>query len=536
MVAWFVYRRSVTYDMPPGEVHGPMESIPGTAGQSAALAFHQAGTPQPSTLSWVGGIPVVRLYGDAHAFGAAHGRLLAPLLPAVLRATVPSIERTVDEDGWTHRIRLGWRWRFVDDGYSEQDRRMIAGLARGAAASHVDVAYTDLVRAQALLDVGEPSARSGDAELHAIAHSLAIVAQQAQTPSRVWIGRVFALPGLDDGGTAEGPVVTIAHPDGRIAWAGVGWPGALGCVTGINAEGIAVIVNPARTGDVRTTRSARPVALLGRAVLEQAKTLDEAIKLIEGTPTLGSAVFVLVDGASGRFVQVERTPSKAILEKVPKSPAIGDVLTTNALASDPENDRARRLLPTIARTERAAKLAKAPLADVTALAQILRDTHAPDDSPRPYGHRGAIDDGRSVHVAIIDPASLSLWVADPASGGRMRAFDLRHELRGEGDRPLPPSDIPADASADPERVSLLASALADLREARGALTAGDRDAAAEAAARAIAKLPALPEALELTGVIAQARGNTAAAQAAFAAWLDGGPDDPKGEERARAAR
>ena len=145
MVAWFVYRRSVTYDMPPGEVHGPMEAM----GQPPVLAFRQAGVAQPSTLSWTGGIPVVHLYGDAHAIGAAHGRLLAPLLAPVLRATVPSIERTVDEDGWTHRIRLGWRWRFVDDGYSEQDRRMIAGLVRGAAASHVEVAYTDLVRAQA---------------------------------------------------------------------------------------------------------------------------------------------------------------------------------------------------------------------------------------------------------------------------------------------------------------------------------------------------------------------------------------------------
>ena len=59
-----------------------------------------------------------------------------------------------------------------------------------------------------------------------------------------------------------------------------------------------MFVDPARTGDVRPTRSARPVALLARSVLEECKTLDEAIKLIEGTPTLGAAVFVLVDGST----------------------------------------------------------------------------------------------------------------------------------------------------------------------------------------------------------------------------------------------
>jgi len=82
--------------------------------------------------------------------------------------------------------------------------------------------------------------------------------------------------------------------------------------------------------------------------------------------------------------------------------------------------------------------------------------------------------------------------------------------------------------------SEIAASVRALHE-RGALRAGDHAAAAEACARALAKLPSLPEALELEGVIAQARGDNAAAQAAFSAWLDGGPDDPKGEERAKAA-
>jgi len=81
------------------------------------------------------------------------------------------------------------------------------------------------------------------------------------------------------------------------------------------------MVDPVRTSDVRPTRTARPVALLARTVLEQAKTLDEAVKLIETTPTLGAAVIVVVDGTSGTWVLVERTPSKAIIERNPKQPA-----------------------------------------------------------------------------------------------------------------------------------------------------------------------------------------------------------------------
>ena len=141
-----------------------------------------------------------------------------------------------------------------------------------------------------------------------------------------------------------------------------------------------------------------------------------------------------------------------------------------------------------------------------------------------------------MQAAIIDPASLALWVADPGAGGRMRAIDLRYELRREGDRAAPAADIPAEpvepaAGGD----EVLAAARAELRAARAALASGDRVRAAEACARARARAPALPEAIELDAMIAQARGDTARAHTAFQAWLDGGPDDPRGEERARAA-
>ncbi|HEY0193600.1 MAG TPA: carcinine hydrolase/isopenicillin-N N-acyltransferase family protein [Kofleriaceae bacterium] len=533
VVAWFIYRRSVTYDMPAGELQGEITSVQSAPGATPSLTYGNA------SLSWLGGIAVLRVAGDAHELGAAHGRLLAPWLAPAQAALAPSIDATVSDDGWlgesTHGLRLAWRWRFVDDGLVEQDRKLVAGMTRGARASGTPLSYEAALRDQAVLDVGAPSPRSDEADQHLVAHSLTLFAAQAQAPARVWIGRALSLPGLDDGGDAALPVVTIARPDGRLAWAGVGWPGQVGVVTGINAEAIAVMVNPARTADVRVTRTARPVALLARMVLEQARTLDEAIKLIEATPTLGSAVIAVIDGTSGKWLQIERTPSKAIIERNPKSPVLGDVLTTNALASDPENDRARRMLPTQGRVERAAKLLRAPLADPAALAAILRDQRAADDSPRPPGHRGVIDDGRAVQIAILDPASLALWVGDPRAGGRLRAIDLRHELRGEGDRPAPAADLPADPAADPDRVATLAAARADLRDARGALRANHLARAAEACARARTRAPSLPEALELDAMIAQARGDLARSRANYQAWLDGVPDDPRGEERARAA-
>jgi hypothetical protein len=242
---------------------------------------------------------------------------------------------------------------------------------------------------------------------------------------------------------------------------------------------------------------------------------------------------VLAD-ATGTWVIVERTPTKAIVERNPRSPALGDVLTTNALASDPENDRAKRMLSTASRVDRAARLVRQPLADLAAVAAVLRDQHGVDDSPRAPGHRGVIDDGRAAHVAIVDPATLELWVVDPRAHGRFRGFDLRHELRREGERPAPPPDIAADPAADPDRVANLVAARADLRIARAALLDDDVEAASEAIARARIRAPSLPEAIILDAVTQQSRGDLARARTLFQQWLDGRPDDPKSEERARA--
>src|ERR1700742_5055726 len=105
IVAWFIYRRSVTYDLPAGEISG-------------AIAVSTSATPPTltygaSSLQWTGGIPVLRLGGDAHTVGAAHGRLLAPYLPATVAAAAPSISATVADDGLlggaTHNMRLAWR-------------------------------------------------------------------------------------------------------------------------------------------------------------------------------------------------------------------------------------------------------------------------------------------------------------------------------------------------------------------------------------------------------------------------------------------
>lgn len=538
VVAWFIYRRSVSYDEPGGSVPShPVIAERAAPGAPPVLRWGDA------ELAWLGGIAVLRTGGEPHAIGVAHGRLLAGRVADAAAPLSAAIREAVPEGGMIASLfrgtRTEWRYRFLDDGETDRDRETVAGIARGVAAAGSAIGYATLLRDQTALDIGAPSTATGEGEQRVIARALTIVTPQGgPVPGRVWIGRTFALPGLDDGGDAAAAtaVVSLIKPVNRIAWASIGWPGLAGVVTGINANGVAVCVHPARTGDVRATRTARPIALLARDVLETATDLDAAVKLIEATPTLGAAAYVIVDGTAGKWAVVERTPSKAQTRRgeATVSVVVGDVLEEPAFANDPDNDRAKRALSSNDRVKRAAKLIKTPPVDLAAMAAIVRDRRGVDGGARPAGHRGVIEDPAAVHTAILDPAAMVVWVADGGPGGRMRAIDLRHELRGEGDRPSPPADIPADVDVEADRDAKLRVARAELRDARRAYASHWYATADERASRALVRAPQLPEALLVKGKIERARGDVEGAKATLGLWLDGGPDDPQAEEDARA--
>lgn len=536
VVAYFIYRRSVAYDVPGGQpAPSPVALYQPTPGAAPLLRWDDA------TLATLGDLAVLRATGEPFTIGAAHGRLLAARLPAVVRSLAPTIDGVAGSGGtfgrWTRGMRKDWRLRFVDDGFPEPHRKALAGLLRGARASGVGLDYAALIREEAALDIGVPAPWTAEADRRGLTRSLTVVAPQAGGAApRLWVGRTLALPGTGDGGDAMTPVVSLVRPTGKLAWAGVGWPGLLGVVTGINAEGLVVTVHPVRTRDVRPTRTARPIAVLARDILESAHDLDEAIKLIENTATLGAAAYVIVDGQRGTWAVVERSPSRVAVRRAPAETAVGDLFESQTFSDDPENDRARRISASPQRVARALRLLATPPADAAAMAALLRDRRGLEDEGLPVGHRGAIDDAAAVHVVLFDPASLAMWVGDGAgAGARLRAFDLRHELRGDGDRPIPPADLAADPDADPQLVLAAAEARVELRAARKAWRAGSRARALELAARGLARAPSLPEALLLRGTMAAAAGDRAEAVSAWQRWIDVGRDDPGAEVTVRAA-
>jgi isopenicillin-N N-acyltransferase like protein len=236
--------------------------------------------------------------------------------------------------------------------------------------------------------------------------------------------------------------VFLVRETGKLPFASVAWPGLVGVVSGMNLEGVAVVVHGGRARE--PAAMGEPVVHALRRVLSEARTTEQAAQLLAARTPMVSHIVIVTD-AHGHSVAIERAPG------VPDAvrPLPTRAATTNhfesALKDDQRNLRVREKTSTLPRRARGDRL----LADLPAhvaitplaAAQLLRDRAAPDGSALPLGDRRAIDALIATHGVIMETGSRILWVSEaPHLLGKFRAFDLRRLLAEDYD---PAHDIRA---------------------------------------------------------------------------------------------
>jgi hypothetical protein len=111
-------------------------------------------------------------------------------------------------------------------------------------------------------------------------------------------------------------VLLIFHPQGRCAFASVAAPGFTGVLSGMNEYGLTLAVM--EVPRMFRKPQAMPFMLLYRYVLENCKTVNEAIALLEKTPRQSANNLMLMDAAGDRAV-AEITPDKLTVRRAPSS-------------------------------------------------------------------------------------------------------------------------------------------------------------------------------------------------------------------------
>jgi hypothetical protein len=363
--------------------------FPAAARSAGPFRFPEARDGK-AELKYVNGVPVLTVGGTPEEIGRAVGALAVKPGARVLEyprdlLRVLSAERVMD---WFVKGGNGMFRQFPPE-YQKELEAMVkaAGVARDPVV--VGNTFFDLkkvVACSAVLVQGERSATGGPL-----------------------LGRNLDYPSL--GYIHQYSLVTVYRPAGKHAFAAVGFPGLVGCLSGINDAGLSLgvlEVFDVKPGEPNFNAKGVPYALCLRKVLEDCTTIDEAQKLLARLPRTTTINLAIADRAG--VAAFEITPGHVIRRDATDGAC---VCTNHFCAAALKPDEPVDVNASYERFESLEKV-REPQSKVT-----------PDDLRKRLDATNMGD--LTLQTMVFEPATLKLHLSigpRPASRGPLRTIDL----------------------------------------------------------------------------------------------------------------
>jgi len=464
------------------------------------------------------------LEGDPVAMGSARGRLTARLFSQLDGDLRTAVERRYAAwlEGWTAGMVLRWDYRGADAFIAEPHRLELAAMASSLPEADNEPigAYHRLFLYQCFHGLGQ---RLDDVLLEGSMFAVAPKRTSSGEPGNLILGRTLSVD--LERGTQPDRIVTFHRPDGRYPFVSVGWAGLVGVVTGINARGIFVAVNAARTDDPLEEGSPLPLVL--RDVLEQADTMEQAVQMLQDAKIRSSGIVLVGDGVQRQAVVVELAARDREDRRVARGQDDSTVWATDHMTSEPfegdsANDWVRRYTSSGYRSDRLEELLSGPEPmDPLRAASILRDRRGLKDASLGLGNRNALDNMSTTHAVVVDASAMVLWVSEgPSALGRFQAIDLRRMLARDAGPPAPLDDLPPDPLLFSEGYRDYEEAIEAIVYAQSLLGRGLPEHAKWSAKVALALAPDVGDLHRLLGDIERELGNRAEARTHYERYLE----------------
>lgn len=264
-------------------------------------------TARPAATPAAPSVPTITLSGTPADMGATHGKQLAEQIRPLHEQYLKQWIKSESQRAMALTIATVFETKLLPE-----HREELAALSKAAGVDEKEAmlanCFLDLSGMVACSTMTLPASASPD--------GVARFARNLDFPSF----------NLADNAT----VLLVYKPAGRNAFVSVAWPGLIGVLSGMNEHGLA-IANMEVTRE-RRLPSAMPYTLLYRSVLEQCKTVDEAIALLEKTPRQTPNNLMLMDAAGQRAV-VELYPDRIDVRHAKPTEAL--ISTNHRRFSDP---------------------------------------------------------------------------------------------------------------------------------------------------------------------------------------------------------
>jgi hypothetical protein len=262
-----------------------------------------------------------------------------------------------------------------------------------------------------------------------VACSALLVEGERSATGKPLLGRNLDYPSL--GYAHEYSLVTVCKPDGAAhAFASVGFPGLIGCLSGMNDAGLAVAVLEVfqvKAGCKRIDTSGVPYALCYRRILENCASIAEAKALLESMPRTTITNLAVADREGVALFEI--TPRRICV----RTAVDGLCISTNHFCSPELRPLVRlNLFHTDERFRSLCESSRVPgPLDLAAMHHCLDSAHM----------------AGTLQAMVFEPATLRLNLAigvKPATDGEMKPLELSElfeevRLGGVG---RPKSDFP----------------------------------------------------------------------------------------------
>jgi hypothetical protein len=246
-------------------------------------------------LRYVQGIPVLTVAGSPEEIGTATGLLTKPAAEGLFGYFDDLLKRS--------RLDAAWPWlvRTSEAMLPRFPAAYRAELEAGVKAAGLP--RDKVVVANCLWDIKK------------LGCSTLFVAPDRSATGQPLMGRNFDFPTL--GILQKYSLVIVARPDGKHAFASVGFPGLVGVVSGMNDAGLSIAtldVTAAGDGSPPFDLSGTPLILTFRRILEECTTVADAETLLKSVKRTTLMNLAVCD-TGGTGVVFELTPKSVGVRK-----------------------------------------------------------------------------------------------------------------------------------------------------------------------------------------------------------------------------
>lgn len=336
-------------------------------------------------LKYLNGVPVLLLAGTPQEIGTQTGKLIGQSIPTLLQYPKEFLKRNRMQAKWPLIVGASkLLLTRISKSHRQEMDAVVRSLGKATAADELAVANTML-------------------ELRRIGGcSTLIVDKERSTTGGPLFGRNFDFPPL--GILHKYGLVTVVRPQGKHAFATVGFPGLLGTVSGMNDAGLAIAtldVYRCNDGSPMFSLAGTPMMFTYRRILEECTTVKEAEKILRS-----------VKHTTWMNLSVCDKNSSAVFELTPKSVVRRDPV--KHLLSCTNHFRTAKLCK--GKTcRRFAALSKSDQHKKLNIAQLTKYLH--DVNQKTW----------TIQTMIFEPATLRLHVSlknPPTTAQKMRILNL----------------------------------------------------------------------------------------------------------------